>query len=60
MVDKDILWPEITDANLRRKMKLEKAELDEEALDDLNGLTPWEDAFWRGERFATNGGSYEA
>ncbi|MBD3361444.1 hypothetical protein GF358_01500 [Candidatus Woesearchaeota archaeon] len=62
MVDKDLLWPEMTFANLRRKMKLDQADLDEEA-DDLNGLTPWEDAFWRGEKLGKKpdrGGSYEA
>lgn len=60
MVSKDLIWPEMTDANLRRQMKLAKADLDEEALDDLNGIEPWEDAFCRGERLANKGGSNEA
>ncbi|MBW2969120.1 hypothetical protein KY314_03315 [Candidatus Woesearchaeota archaeon] len=50
-----IYWPEITDANLRRQMKLEKVDLDEEALDDLNGIEPWEEAFLRGTKQANNG-----
>ncbi len=56
MVKKDLIdWPEMTDANLRRQMKLEKADFDEEALDDLNGMTAWEDAFMRGVRTADKG-----
>jgi len=56
------LWPD-ANANLRRNVKLRKADLDDEALDDLNGLSPWEDAFWRGEKSGKSpdrGGSYEA
>jgi hypothetical protein len=45
-------WPEITDADLRRKMKLKKADHDEEVIDDLNGTTAWEDAFRRGAQMA--------
>lgn len=60
MVNKDLLWPEMTAVNLRRKMKLDQADLDEEAVDDLNGLEPWEEAFCRGEKQATRGGSNES
>jgi hypothetical protein len=60
MVRKDLIdWPEMTDANLRRNMKLQQADLDEETLDDLNGTTVWEDAFLRGTEFE-DGGSNEA
>lgn len=53
MVKKDLLqYLEFTDANLRREMKLadaRQAELgDDEASDDLNGTSAWEDAFSRG------------
>ncbi|MBN1644652.1 hypothetical protein JW851_01250 [Candidatus Woesearchaeota archaeon] len=61
MVEKDLFyWSEMTDANLRQSMKLERADLDEEALDDLNGTTVWEDAFLRGADNADRGGSNEA
>ena len=60
MVRKDLIdWPEMTDVNLRRSMKLKQADIGEEALDDLNGTTVWEDAFLRGTEL-TDGGSNEA
>ena len=55
MVKKDLFkWFELADVSLRRRMKLGQADLEEEALDDLNGLTPWEDAFMRGTRLANS------
>ena len=60
MARKDLIdWPEMIDANLRRHMKLKQADLDEGALDDLNGTTVWEDAFLRGTEL-NDGGSNEA
>lgn len=60
MVKKDLLaYLEFTDANLRRQMKLaeaKQAERDEEASDDLNGTSVWEDAFSRGAKEAYDGG----
>lgn len=56
MVKKDLLqYLEFTDANLRRQMKLteaKQAELDDDASDDLNGTSVWEDAFTRGTKHA--------
>lgn len=56
MVKKDLLqYLEFTDANLRRQMKLaeaRQAERDDDASDDLNGTSVWEDAFNRGAEHA--------
>jgi len=61
MVKKDLLqYLEFTDANLRRQMKLAEAKQaerdDDEASDDLNGTSVWEDAFCRGAKDAFDEG----
>lgn len=63
MVKKDLLkYFEFADANLRRQMKLaeaKQAEHDEEASDDLNGTSVWEDAFSRGAKEAFDDGDFD-
>ncbi len=62
MVKKDLLaYLEFTDANLRRQMKLaeaKQAERDDDASDDLNGTSVWEDAFCRGAKEASDEGDF--